>query len=733
MNSNLEIDIHKTGKLLCNGRFFKSNTCGRTILLRGVNLSGNVKQPYSPYLPSHEQSLFFDGKNVSFIGRPFPLSEADEHFARLQSWGFNFLRYNITWEALEHSGPGIYDHDYIDYVVQILLKAKQYGFRVFIDPHQDVWARFCGGSGAPLWTLECVGFNVQNFQITNAALVQNLYEDPSLFPKMIWPTNYWKLATATMFTLFFAGNTFAPKRKIDGVPIQDYLQNHYCNAIAELAKAIVKTPGLKDDVVVGYDTLNEPHYGYIGYHNLNEVVKEQEMRKGLTPTPLQTMILGEGFKQVVQVWEMSSVGPREMGEKLVDPAGKRAWKEGFNCIWAEHGVWDINSQTVLITDYFSRDPDTGAPVDFLTDFWKPFVNKYTTELRIVHENACIFVEPPVYGIPPVWEKNDAAGPICFAPHFYDGVTLLHKSWNSWFNIDYVGFLRGLYSSVAFSVKFGETAIKDSFRNQIKMLREEGETSIGMYPTVIGEIGIPYDMDGKTAYLSGDYTSQIQAMDASMCGVERDLVNYTIWNYCADNCHTWGDQWNGEDLSIWSPPVAKRLSISTPAGIPSDLNAGARALEAFVRPYPILTPGIPTKIDFNLKEKLFTCTFKHPINEDGSWDYKADGIHHPYMELFLPNIHFPNQDTTDVYVSSGVYSLLFPQQRLIWQCDCIHNSATSSANSHTALQPKNGKIGDNGFVTHKIVIRYGGGKHDKSVEQVGLENDEDGMCPQCGIM
>lgn len=36
---------------------------------------------------------------------------------------------------------GIYDEEYLDYIVEILKIAKSYGFSCFIDPHQDVWSR----------------------------------------------------------------------------------------------------------------------------------------------------------------------------------------------------------------------------------------------------------------------------------------------------------------------------------------------------------------------------------------------------------------------------------------------------------------------------------------------------------------------------------------------------------------------------------------------------------------
>jgi hypothetical protein len=92
------------GPIHANGRFFATQD-GRTTFLRGVNLSGSVKQPFSPKLPSHQPNNFFDGKNISFVGRPFPIEEADEHFGRLKRWGFNFCRFLVNWEALEHAGP----------------------------------------------------------------------------------------------------------------------------------------------------------------------------------------------------------------------------------------------------------------------------------------------------------------------------------------------------------------------------------------------------------------------------------------------------------------------------------------------------------------------------------------------------------------------------------------------------------------------------------------------------
>ncbi|KAF9078914.1 hypothetical protein BGX23_005796, partial [Mortierella sp. AD031] len=76
--------------------------------------------PTTPNGSTHLNENFFDHRNVCFLGRPFPRDQADEHFSRLKRWGLTFVRLLVPWEALEHSGPGIYDEKFIDSLVELI-------------------------------------------------------------------------------------------------------------------------------------------------------------------------------------------------------------------------------------------------------------------------------------------------------------------------------------------------------------------------------------------------------------------------------------------------------------------------------------------------------------------------------------------------------------------------------------------------------------------------------------
>ncbi|KAF9125334.1 hypothetical protein BGW39_007487, partial [Mortierella sp. 14UC] len=172
---------------------------------------------------SYKTKHFFEHRDVSFVNRPFPLAEAEMHFERLARWGCQVLRVLVPWEALEHAGPGIYDEEYIDYLIQLLKVAAKFGLKCFLDPHVDCWSRFTGGSGMPGWTIELAGMDITKLEPTGSAITQNTYKDKRNYPRMIWATNNSKVASATMYTLFFAGQIFAPRAM---VPLSQTVLNH---------------------------------------------------------------------------------------------------------------------------------------------------------------------------------------------------------------------------------------------------------------------------------------------------------------------------------------------------------------------------------------------------------------------------------------------------------------------------------------------------------------------------
>jgi hypothetical protein len=584
--------------IITDGEWFK-DASGRIMNLRGINLGGSSKLPFTPRLTTRTREGFFESaKTVSFVGRPFPLAEADEHFRRLKQWGFQFLRLLVTWEAIEHEGPGIYDRAYLDYIYQIVNKAGAYNINVFIDPHQDVWSRFTGGDGAPLWTLEKAGLDATHFSETGAAIVHNLYGEH--LPKMIWPTNYSKLGAATMFTLFFGGKDFAPHTKVDSINIQDYLQDHYINAIRQVALKVKDLPN-----VVGFDTFNEPSAGYIGLNKLDTL---DILRISAMPTYFEGMVAAAGNNIEVGVWELGFADFKEIKKESLNKNHLKAWQNGAEDIWQQHGVWgyDANNKPVLLkNNYFSE--RNGKHVDFSSEYWKPFVVKYTKAIHDIDARWIIFAEPALFTKLPKFSEIESRNMVN-AIHWYDDVTLVKKQYLSWISFDVE----------AIKPIFGKKNIREYFNRSLRKLKAETKASLGSRPTLIGEFGIPFDLNNKHAYSSGDFSDQEAVIDRSSNAMEANMLSYTLWNYTFDNDNRYGDQWNDEDLSIFSRSQRKDLR---------NINSGGRALHAVIRPYPYKISGVPKSWFYNKDKGDFHLSFEN----DSS-------IHAP-TEIFLPKYHY----------------------------------------------------------------------------------------------
>ena len=71
------------------------------------------------------------------------------------------------------------------------------------------------------------------------------------------------------------------------------------------------------------------------------------------------------------------------------------------------------------------------------------------------------------------------------------------------------------------------------------------------PTIIGEIGIPFDINNAKCYRTNDFSRQVSSMNITISALDRSLLSGILRNYTPDYTHSLGDGWNGEDLSIFS--------------------------------------------------------------------------------------------------------------------------------------------------------------------------------------
>ena len=584
---------------------------GRRLILRGCNLGGDCKLPYQPGNTLAKPELLLDWQSASFTGRPFPVTEATEHLDRLARWGFNVARFLVTWEGLEPKGPGQYDESYYDYVEQVVAMAGERGIRLFIDPHQDVWSRWTGGDGAPAWTLDAVGFDLSTLHRSGAAFVHEMAGDP--YPRMLWPANYARLACATMFTLFFAGDDFAPGLRLEGTDARSFLQEHYIAAVARLAGRLAKY-----DTVIGFDTLNEPSDGYIGLADIGRF--ERCLSKtGPMPSPFQAMAAGSGYPTEVDLYGTGLSGQSVKGMAILGESGVSAWKPGVDCLWRREGVWDeAGGKPVLRrSDHFAS--IRGSTPDFENHYLRPFMRSVGMAISKAADKGrfMLFLEAVPSVGHPRWSNEDteACGiaAVVNASHWYDGLTLFLKRWT--------GFVA--WDTEHDRLVLGPKAIRFYFAEHMGRLKRHGLEELGA-PTVVGEFGLPFDMNGAKAFRTGNYRTHEKALDAYYSALDENLLSSTIWNYTASNTHARGDGWNGEDLSIWNRDEYEAGRTET--GDPAD--AGGRALRGFIRPYARATAGLPLLMAFNSRSREFRFAFQP--------DTQASGP----TEIYIPELQYP---------------------------------------------------------------------------------------------
>lgn len=583
------------------------DTDGRRVILRGVNLGGSSKVPTRPPGATHLPGSLDPAEPISFIDRPFSLDAADEHFGRLRGWGFNVLRLVTTWEAIEHAGPGQYDTAYLAWLARLVARAGDYGFWVFIDFHQDAWGRWSGGDGAPHWTYTLAGLNPDTFDAAEAAVT--MQRRLPAYQPMAWTVNAGRFAASTMTTLFLASADVAPAARVGDEPIQHILQRHFVAAAAQVAHSLRHLPH-----VLGYGFLNELGVGYLG-------TRLDILRSTLVSGPqlsgFDGMALAAGLPRRVR--HALALGPAHLpaGSRVLNSARVRAWETGAQDIWQEAGVWarQGNEASLLRPDYFLQ--HGGRQIDPYQDYIVPLVQRFAAAVQAEHLGAMIFVENGLLGQPPTHDwATTGIRPLVNATHWYDAVTLFSRRPMPWWSFDaYRGRL-----------VFGKAAVRQMFADQLGFIASASGTLMGNSPTLIGEFGIPFSMSARWRRGASAYQSHNTMLASYYDALDAHLLSATQWNYTADNDHRWGDQWNREDLSIFSRD-------DRPLG-----NDGARALRGFCRPYARATAGTPVRMAFDHATGEFELR------------YRPDPDLAQPTEIFVPRAQYPTGYTA--LVSSG---------------------------------------------------------------------------------
>ena len=455
--------------------------------------------------------------------------------------------------------------------------------------------------------------------------------------------------------------------------VGDVMQDAYINAFRYVARRLA---GL--ECILGWDVMNEPHPGFVGLPSLTKWNPDTELHLGIMPNAVQGMILSSGgedapdktFRLKLPVYERSWPRPSTLTTHIEYEVckGYRAWLDGRKDIWKEEKVWWWDPAREegfsFKEDYFTKHPQTGMPIDFERDFYEPFLRKFLVAVQEGRLDGLkdlsispgggmgqwSFIEPVPNIGPPEWVEQEGAEiykatstggvGVCYAPHWYDLRACFEKklSWTMSFDVGALALGSRNFLQHAY---FGRLGLLGNYISQFSRVinhlhrfRRSGKPT----PILIGETGVPFDLNEFHAYKTGDIRAQLVMLDSVVGAMERvnnGSLNWTLWNFTSENYVSAspkageiesGDGWNSEDFSLVSmdkamteipylplspltrvPQVARATSM-TPnnSGVIlnrarefGDLYAGARCVGAWIRPYPPRTAGVLQQSEFTL--------------------------------------------------------------------------------------------------------------------------------------
>ena len=558
---DLEDQFDQSITAISTERTYFKDEHGRYLFMHGINVSGSTKVPSTT-------------DPISYVGKPFPLEEADWNFEMLRLLGFNTLRLLVIWEAVEPYESGKYDEEYLDYIEQIVAKANQYGIYCIMDMHQDLFSRHLmklfddqsdgnalvdedekergapyglnnkvQGDGAPAWVVQLC-LPEKNVGGSQWGLPRGVVADPrnttDFYSMSLWGINMFvSLDVNRSFATFFAGNDVYPNYIVEGKNISDYLQDSYANAWKQVAMRVSKYPN-----VVGYDIINEPTGLYIVFTLYALLYQETEKTVNGVLTDDQFNTVVDGYLD--RLYEQGV--PLDAIETL-----RETWIEYDVLPKSRHQMESSGFMPSVIGSSFR--PDLGAAIGlnsaFNKNYLQPFHERVSKAILSEDPDAIIFLElslgtvdTGILGwLAEPMLRPDGLDQIAYAPHYYTDI------------YPFIG-----YNMPERDFTVEEKRFRD-YSEGIESAIEISKFSLGNPPTVMGEFGTYFNFGGIEKAEKEDYIVSSYVLDIYFEYYEKILLNHTMWTYSPENTRENGEGWNKEDFSVLGPDRKPRSFIA----------------------------------------------------------------------------------------------------------------------------------------------------------------------------
>ena len=301
--------------------------------------------------------------------------------------------------------------------------------------------------------------------------------------------------------------------------------------------------------------------------------------------------------------------------QTINPDGVRIWQDNATCPFAQAGIYQIEGSAngpaarglnELVFSHYK-----GRALDIAEDIFSPFYHRVAGTIRAIAPHWLLLAEMDPFGAM-TGRKLPASMPAesVNASHWYDVTLLVSKQFDATLSVD---LLSGEQSS-------GLAEIGARYQRQLADVKALADAVPGGLPTLIGEFGIPYDLDESAAYRAwaggkcdeSIWHAHTQALSLMYDALDALHLSSTQWNYTAGNRNhaRIGDQWNQEDLSVYS--------IDQPEG---------RAIHGFCRPYAQALQGRLQHVYFDINSGFFKLR------------YEADAQIKLPTEIYLPRIQY----------------------------------------------------------------------------------------------